>query len=129
MPCPDPSKAAKQTKKTKKKKVTAPAALPDNSATADNATETAPTENATASEDLPDSESASPASKAKVTGKKNRYSKNGLLQKSKYKRLRSNPARKTRRQKQSIFSKLFSGDKTKKKTKSKSKSVVSPDEE
>jgi hypothetical protein len=126
MPCPDTNKAAKVAKKTKKKKVQVPAATPDNAAPADDSG------SADASAELPDGEAAAaPATKTIVTGKKNRYSKNGLLQGKHYKRLRGNPAKKTtRRKNQSIFSKLFSGNKAKKKTKTKrSTPDVSPDEQ
>jgi len=116
MPCPDTSKATKQAKSTKKKKVEAKPQAPadgDDNAEA-SAASTTPAEE----------ESSGSAAKTKISVKKNRYNKNGLLTKNKYKRLRSNPARKTSRVKQGFFSKLFSGNKTKKKSKSKSSPVT-----
>ncbi|MFC5270693.1 hypothetical protein [Adhaeribacter terreus] len=103
MPCPTPVKAEKQAKNKKKK-------APKKQATEG---EGDGTETADASAALTDDDSSteeSSASKQKVTGSKNKYNKNGLLQKKKYKRLRSNPARKRSRKNSGILS-IFSGKK------------------
>jgi hypothetical protein len=106
LPCPDTGKATKQAKSSKKKKVVKPQA--DDGA--DNAeASAAPAEEESAG-------SSGGAAKTKISAKKNRYNKNGLLQKKNYKSLRSNPAKKTARVKGNIFSRLFSGGSRKTKT-------------
>jgi hypothetical protein len=112
MPCPDTAQVNKDTKKSKKKKVVKAAAPAD----ADGA------DNAEASAAPAEEESGGTAAKAKISVKKNRYNKSGLLQKKNYKSLRSNPARKTSRVKKGFFSKLFGGGSSTPKTKSKVKS-------
>lgn len=131
LPCPDVNKATAKAKKTKKKKKAAKPASLDN-ANPDDAGGADGTETATASLDDTATEDASTTEskpKASLTAKKNRYNKNGLLQKTKYKKLRNNPARKVKR-KGNFFSNLFSGNKKKtKKTKSKPRTNVEPVDE
>ncbi|MBK0404320.1 hypothetical protein I5M27_15085 [Adhaeribacter sp. BT258] len=104
MPCPTPVKAEKQAKNKKKK-----APKKQNAASEGDGTETADASAALSDDDATADESGEPA-KPKITGSKNKYSKNGLLQKKKYKRLRSNPARKRSRHNSGILS-IFSGKK------------------
>ncbi|KAA9331968.1 hypothetical protein [Adhaeribacter soli] len=135
LPCPDVNKATAKAKKgTKKKKKARPANLadPDNpnpdDASQDATASADATDNATAS--LDDAATTESKPKASLTAKKNRYNKNGLLQKGKYKKLRNNPARKVKR-KGNFFTDLFSGKKTKKtkKTKSRPEPNVEPVDE
>lgn len=120
MPCPDVSKstakaAKKAAKKNKGAKVVKTKAVEgdaggDGGEAAAVATEEAPTE---------ETAEASTEKKPNLSTNKNKYNKNGLLQKKKYKRLRSNPGKKQSR-KGNFFSRLFSGG-GKSKTKSKTK--------
>ena len=116
MPCPDTGKANKQAKSTKKKKVV----KPQGDDGADNA------EASAAPADEESAGSSGSAAKTKINVKKNRYNKNGLLEKKKYKSLRSNPARKTSRVKKGFFANLFGGGKPKTKTKVKRSNNVEP---
>jgi hypothetical protein len=95
IPCPDVTKETKKSKKKKKAKVVTPAgAAPADGEASENAE---PTETASAA--LEEESSEEPVRKAPTAGAKNRYSKKGLLQKGKYKRLRSNPGKKVMRSK------------------------------
>jgi hypothetical protein len=119
MPCPTPVKAEKQAKNKKKKapkKQAAPAEGDD--------TETADASAALTDDDAATADESGATPKAKVSGPKNKYNKNGLLQKKKYKRLRSNPARKRSRRNSGILS-IFSGKK-KSASKSKQRTNVEP---
>lgn len=111
MPCPDINTATAKTKKQKKNKnkvVKAKMVDGDTGDGSEIATEEAPAE---------ETAEATTEKKPNLSVNKNKYSKNGLLQKKKYKRLRSNPGKKAYR-KGNFFSRLFGGDgKTKKKTK------------
>ncbi len=112
MPCPEVTKATAKAKKQKKNKVVKTKAVAtdgaDDGGGADNAI-------ASASEEPTETE----VKKPNLSGSKNKYNKNGLLQKKKYKQLRNNASKKTARSKGNFFSRLFSGGKTKTKTKRK----------
>ncbi len=99
IPCPE---VASETKKSKKKKKAKEVKLTAGAlaATAEgDATETAAEDTETASASVEDESADGAVRKAPVSGAKNRYSKNGLLRKNKYKRLRSNPNKKVMRSK------------------------------
>jgi hypothetical protein len=119
MPCPDVNKAtakAKKQKKAKKVKVKTIDAGEDGGDGSEAAVET-PTE---------ETAEASTEKKPNLSTNKNKYNKNGLLQKKKYKRLRSNPGNKQSR-KGNFFSRLFSGGgKSKSKSKAKRTQSVEP---
>ena len=115
MPCPDintaTAKAKKKQKKNKNKVVKAKMVDGDTGDGSEIATEEAPEE-----APLEETAEATTEKKPNLSVNKNKYSKNGLLQKKKYKRLRSNPGKKVYR-KGNFFSRLFGGGgKTKKKT-------------
>lgn len=119
MPCPDVNKAtakAKKQKKAKKVKVKTIDAGEDGGDGSEAMVETdTPTE---------ETAEASTEKKPNLSTNKNKYNKNGLLQKKKYKRLRSNPGKKQAR-KGNFFSRLFSGG-GKSKSKAKRTQSVEP---
>jgi hypothetical protein len=112
MPCPDVAKATAKAKKQKKNKV-----VKAKKVVADEGGE----DSEIATEEAPADETATASTEKKPTlsTKRNKYSKNGLLQKKKYKRLRSNPGKKSYRQ-VNFFTRLFGGG-GKSKTKSKTR--------
>jgi len=120
MPCPDVNKATakaskqKKAKKVKTKMVEGDAG--DGGGDGSEATVETPTE---------ETAEASTEKKPNLSTNKNKYNKNGLLQKKKYKRLRSNPGKKHSRN-GNFFSRLFSGGKAKSKSKTKRTQSAEP---
>ena len=119
MPCPDVNKAtAKAAKKAGKKskgdKVVKTKMVEGDAGGGEESA-------AVATEEAPSEETAEATTEKKpnLSINKNKYNKNGLLQKKKYKRLRSNPGKKQSR-KGNFFTRLFGGG-GKSKSKSKTK--------
>lgn len=122
MPCPDINKATAKAKKQKKNKVVKAKKVvaDDGGDGSEIATEEAPAD---------ETATASTEKKPSLSTKKNKYNKNGLLQKKKYKSLRSNPGKKQMRS-GNFFTRLFGGGgKSKSKSKTKHTQNVQPVDE